>query len=33
LLLRTGFWPDGVEFDTRDLATVMDVAEKQAKRR
>jgi len=27
--LATGYWPEGIEFDTEDLATVLLLAKKQ----
>jgi len=31
LLVVTGWWPPELEFETRDLATVIDVLSEQAK--
>jgi hypothetical protein len=31
VLVVTGWWPPNLDFDTRDLATVVDVLNEQAK--
>jgi hypothetical protein len=31
--LATGYWPDGIEFDLEDLATVLLLAKKQQEKR